>query len=237
LSKIIVRICRKYFNSAGNDQDSDQNIVENSGKSIGNTEYVSKKEKYLSKKEDELFRFEHSLREREGKLADREKDIQVRMNDLFDQKNQMIDQKQVVFDREIKNSYKIMRLAEAENLLIEKEAIINNLTKELKEANKQLNKHNAEPVPQFGIAGLLEQVKSYLPVINTGLLGFIVYILKSNGQANINVPAIKDDVKNLLGDVIDLIKSSKSKSTEELLQEVIKKYEKRNAAGKPTKPQ
>ena len=65
---------------------------------------------------------------------------------------------------------------------------------------------------------------------------YIVYLLRNNGQTQVNETAIGNEVKHFMGDVIDLVKSSKNKSSEELLQEIIKKYEKRNTAGMPPKP-
>ena len=96
--------------------------------------------------------------------------------------------------------------------LKKKKQIIANLTRELKEANRELRLGaTSEALPKSGIAGFIENISTYLPVLNIGLLGYIVYQLKSNGQTHVNEAAINSDVQNFMGDVIDLVKSSKNK--------------------------
>jgi len=237
LSKIVKEICRKWFNNGGIDQNQNQNCTENPEKSSINGAYVSNMSRNESKKAKELNNFEQSLIIREHELSEKERDILKLINDQLDQKNQLIDLKQAVYEKELDNSYNLRKLVDVQEELTEKKQIIANLTRELKEVNRELRLGQiSEPLPKSGIAGFFENISTYLPVLNTGLLGYIVYQLKSNGQTHVNEAAINNDVQNFMGDVIDLVKSSKNKNTDEILQEVIKKYEKRSATGKPPKP-
>lgn len=232
LSKIVKEICRKWFNNGGIDQNQRQNCTENTEKSSINGAYVSNMSRNESKKAKDLNNFEQSLIIKEQELSEKERDILKLINDQLDQKNQLIDLKHAVYEKELDNSYKLRKLEDVQEELAEKKQIISNLTRELKEANREMRLGaTSEAFPKSGIAGFLESISTYLPVLNTGLLGYIVYLLRSNGQTQVNETAIGNEVKHFMGDVIELIKSSKNKSTEEILQEVIKKYEKRNAKG------
>jgi len=236
LSKIVKEICRKWFTNDRIDQNQYLNCTENPEESSINSAYVPKMSRNESKKAKELNDFEQLLIVREQELSEKERDILKRLNDQLDQKDQLIDLKQKVYEKELDNSYKLRKLDDVQEELTEKKQIITNLTRELKEANRELRLGRVnERIPKSGIAGFLENISSYLPVLNTGLLGYVVYLLKSNGQSQVNETAISNDVQNFMGDVIGLMKSSKNKSTDEILQEIIKKYEKRSAEPKPPK--
>lgn len=236
LSKIILEICRKWFKNGHFDQNSVQNFKGIQPNMIPNTGFEHLMPQKIQNKEKELRDFEHSLLAKGYELSERERNIMDLINEQLVQKNQLIDFKQSLFEKELDNRAKLRRLDEVEKELYEKNQIITKLTRELKENEMELRQQRYEQaVPEGGVMGFINNIKDYLPVINSALLGYIVYMLNKNGKTQVDENAIGKDIKSFLGDFIELVKTSKNKSSDEILQEVIKKYEKRNAEPKSPK--
>jgi len=236
LGNIMHEICLKSLMNIDFDQNSDQNLMEGNEEPITNTGFLSKEGKKLLKLDNELKKAGTVLKEKEKKLIERERSMQDQINDFLDQKSAFINMKQVLFERGRDNYDKLLKLADAEKALIEKDKIITDLNDELEEAyNLSDSQQNDINNTKHGIDGILQSVNTYLPAIDTVLLAYIASIINNNGQtlgADNNTSKI--DLKSIITEIIDQVSQSKGKSVEEIIIEIIKRF---TSPGKDAPPQ
>jgi len=226
LGNIMHEICLKSLMNIDFDQNSDLDLMEGNEEIMTDIGFRSKEGKKFLKLENQFKKTNQLLIEKEMKLIERERSMQDQINDFLDQKSAFINMKQDLYERGRDNYDKLLKLADAEKALIEKDKIITDLNDELEEAyNLSDNQQNDINNTKHGIDGILQTVNPYLPAINTLILAFIAFSMNGNHQSlGSDNSSSKIDIQSIIIEVIDLVSKSRGKSAEEIFYEIIKGF-------------